>query len=74
MATCSPTSVRLPAEVHEQVDALARAERRSFTAQMVWLLEAGLTAVARTRLASLPPREQALVDELRDQLDAREVE
>jgi hypothetical protein len=41
---------------------------------MVWLLEAGLTSVARTRLASLPPREQALVDELRDRLDAREIE
>jgi hypothetical protein len=60
--------------MHEQVDALARVERRSFTAQMVWLLEAGLTSVARTRLASLPPREQALVDELRDRLDAREIE
>jgi hypothetical protein len=60
--------------VHESVDALARAERRSFTQQMVWLLEAGLTQVARTRLASLPPREQALVDQLHEQLDAHEVD
>jgi hypothetical protein len=66
--------VRLPSEVHEQVDALARAERRSFTAQMVWLLEAGLTAVARTRLATLPPREQELVEQLHSELDAREVD
>jgi hypothetical protein len=41
-ATATPTSIRLPANIDDEIRTRARQERRSFTQQMLVVLEAGL--------------------------------
>ncbi len=69
MAT--PTSLRMPDELRDKVAGLARRERRSFSAQAVTLIEAGLAARATP---ALPEGEREVLDALRVELDAREVD
>jgi hypothetical protein len=42
MALPNPTTVRFPEEVREEITALALRERRSFSKQVLVLVEAGL--------------------------------
>jgi hypothetical protein len=65
----APTTLRMPEELRDEVAGLARRERRSFSAQVLTLVEDGLRARGR-----LPRHEQELLDEMRDELGAREVE
>lgn len=39
MTTSAPTSVRLPAELRDEIRSRARTERRSFNSQLVVMLE-----------------------------------
>jgi hypothetical protein len=70
----APTTVRLPDQLHEQVAHLARVERRSFNGQVTVLVEGGLVASGHVPATGLPEREQAFLDALRSEFDAREVE
>jgi len=43
MATAAPTSIRLPTALRDEIRDRARAERRSFSAQVVLMLERSAT-------------------------------
>ena len=60
----------MPDRLREEVAGLAGREHRSFSAQVVTLVEAGLAAV---KVGHLPARETAVLKALIRELDAREV-
>ena len=66
--TATPSSIRFPPSLRERVIALAAHERRSFSSQCLRLIETALEEAP-----PLPDREAEIVDELRRELDAREV-
>jgi hypothetical protein len=70
MATAAPISIRFPAPLRAELAATAAAERRSFSGQVVVLLEGALEARRRTQEAA----EQAFLDELARTFDAQPVE
>ena len=63
-----PVTIRLPDDLRLTVAGLARTERRSFSAQTVWLVEAGLRASA-----AHTPREDEVLATLVETFDAHEV-
>jgi hypothetical protein len=63
----SPTSIRFPEPLREQIARRASVERRTFSNQVVVLLEAALEP------SEVTPRQGAVVATLRDERGAHEV-
>lgn len=68
----NPTTLRMPEKLREDVRKLAGIEHRSFSAQVVTLVEAGIAAT-KEDLRALPARERAVLAAQVRELDAREI-
>ena len=66
----SPSSIRFPAELREQIAETAAAQHRTFSGQVILFVESGLRACRRTQEQA----QQAFLAELIETFDAEVIE